>query len=134
MKNRLRKLRQRKGLTLEEETKLLAETVSLRLSPDALAKYERGDREPKLETWESLANFFNFPVGYVQGIRELGNWETIQNMLEETRFCDDVKKDVYLRNHFIDLFSTLVDKNEELERRIEDLEDPEKFDRDTGDL
>ncbi|MDK6868789.1 helix-turn-helix domain-containing protein [Lactobacillus paragasseri] len=45
---RLRKLRQEKKLTLKEVSQKL-NNYGLDLSPDALAKYERGDREPKLE-------------------------------------------------------------------------------------
>ncbi|MDN7145356.1 helix-turn-helix transcriptional regulator [Liquorilactobacillus mali] len=67
MGNRLRKLRKLKGLTLQEETKLLAKMVDLNLSPDTISKYERGDREPKLATWTKFANFFDVSLGYLQG-------------------------------------------------------------------
>lgn len=35
-----------------------------------MAKYERGDREPKLEMWHELARFFNVSVPYLQGFDE----------------------------------------------------------------
>lgn len=61
---RLRKLRQEKKLTLKEVSQKL-NNYGLDLSPDALAKYERGDREPKLETWQELADFFEVSVPYL---------------------------------------------------------------------
>ena len=67
MQNRLKELRHEKNLTLKEVSSQL-EQNNLRISPDALAKYERGDREPKLDTWQKLADFFNVPVDYLLGI------------------------------------------------------------------
>ena len=64
--NRLRELRKEKKLTLKEVSSQL-EQNNLKISPDALAKYERGDREPKLETWQKLADFFDVPISYLQG-------------------------------------------------------------------
>lgn len=66
MKNRLKELRHEKNLTLKEVSSQL-EQNNLKISPDALAKYERGDREPKLETWQKLADYFNVSVPYLQG-------------------------------------------------------------------
>lgn len=40
----------------------------VKISPDALAKYERGDREPKIDTWQKLADFFKVPNEYLMGI------------------------------------------------------------------
>lgn len=65
--NRLRELRKEKKLTLKEVSSQL-EQNNLKISPDALAKYERGEREPKLETWQKLADFFGVSVPYLQGI------------------------------------------------------------------
>ena len=59
--NRLRELRKEKKLTLKEVSSQL-EQNNLKISPDALAKYERGDREPKLETCQKLADFFDVSV------------------------------------------------------------------------
>ena len=67
--NRLRELRKEKKLTLKEVSSQL-EQNNLKISPDALAKYERGDREPKLETWQKLADFFGVSVPYLQGIEK----------------------------------------------------------------
>lgn len=67
MKNRLKELRKEHGLTLKEVSCELDQN-KVKISPDALAKYERGDREPKIDTWQKLADFFNVPVDYLLGI------------------------------------------------------------------
>lgn len=68
MSNRIRQLRESHNLTLLNLSKKLQTEADLKLSPDAIAKYERGDREPKLETWKELASFFGVSVPYLQGI------------------------------------------------------------------
>lgn len=68
MANKIRELRQERNLTLPQFSAQLKETQNLDITSDALSKYERGDREPKLETWEKLANFFNVSTSYLQGI------------------------------------------------------------------
>lgn len=70
--NRLKELRQRKKLTFKELSKKLQED-GIRISSDSLAKYERGDREPKIDKWQALADFFNVSVPYLQGIDDKPN-------------------------------------------------------------
>ena len=70
--NRLKELRQRKNLTFKELSKKLQED-GIRISSDSLAKYERGDREPKIDKWQALADFFNVSVPYLQGIDDKPN-------------------------------------------------------------
>lgn len=67
--NRIRKCRQNKKLTLKQLSEELAKQ-DLKISADALGKYERGEREPKLETWIKLADFFDVPVSYLQGLSD----------------------------------------------------------------
>lgn len=62
--NRIAELRKKKKLSqaqLAKETGLTRQAVSL---------YEIGKREPKLETWIKLADFFDVSVSYLQGISE----------------------------------------------------------------
>lgn len=66
--NRIREIRENKKLSLKKTTELLKSNDLLTLTPDALAKYERGDRQPNEPTWQALANFFNVSVPYLQGI------------------------------------------------------------------
>ena len=53
MQNRLKELRHKKNLTLRE----LGEKVGMRNS--TLSQYETNKREPKLETWQKLADLKN---------------------------------------------------------------------------
>lgn len=68
MVNKLRSLRRKEGLTLREAVKEINEKTDLLISPDTLAKYERGVREPKLAVWQKLADFYNVSILYIQGI------------------------------------------------------------------
>ncbi|GAB5055483.1 hypothetical protein PESHB5_19820 [Pediococcus parvulus] len=62
IQNKIRELRKNEGLTLNE----FSSRVNI---PRAnLSRYERGDREPKLATWEKLADFFQVSVPYIQGL------------------------------------------------------------------
>ena len=70
--NRIRECRRNKKLTLKQLSKELAKK-KFKISADALGKYERGEREPKLETWLKLANFFNVSVAYLMGLNNSPN-------------------------------------------------------------
>ncbi|MDI6522035.1 helix-turn-helix domain-containing protein [Leuconostoc suionicum] len=70
MTNNIREERQKKGITLETMSEELS-SQGLKISADGLAKYERGIREPKLETWKKLADYFGVSVSYLQGISDI---------------------------------------------------------------
>ena len=62
--NRLKELRNQGKLTLddiEEKTGIKRGTYS---------NYENGKTEPKMETWNRLADFFNVSIPYLQGLPE----------------------------------------------------------------
>lgn len=61
MQNRIKELRQAKGLSLRD----MSEKINM--SYITISQYERGKREPKLETWQKLADFFGVSVPYLQG-------------------------------------------------------------------
>lgn len=61
MKNRIKKLRENKKLTLVELSK------KVQIPNNTLSQYENEKRKPKLETWQVLANFFNVSVEYLKG-------------------------------------------------------------------
>lgn len=61
MKNRIKQLRKEKHLTL----KALGERIGM--PNNTLSQYETGKRNPKIETWQALADFFNVSVPYLQG-------------------------------------------------------------------
>jgi transcriptional regulator with XRE-family HTH domain len=60
--NKIASLRKEKELTL----KAFGKAVGMR--DNTLSRYETGKREPKLATWQKLADFFGVSVGYLQGI------------------------------------------------------------------
>ena len=59
--NRFAELRKEKGLTLQQ----VADAIGV--GNNTISRYETGKREPKLETWLKLADFFDVPVTYLQG-------------------------------------------------------------------
>lgn len=91
--NRLKELRQRKNLTFKELSKKLQED-GIRISSDSLAKYERGDREPKIDKWQALANFFDVTVPYLQGIDDKPNTGYSKDYIYKQ--LDDAYKEDYL--------------------------------------
>ena len=56
MQNRIKELRLKYNLTLKELSQQL-KNIGFNISPDSLAKYERGDRNPKIEKWQEIAFF-----------------------------------------------------------------------------
>lgn len=65
MSNRLRELRNEQGLTLKELGKKTG------LAPNTISQYETGNREPKLKTWQKLADYFDVTVPYIQGVSDV---------------------------------------------------------------
>lgn len=61
MKNRIKELRQKNNLTLKE----LGQKVGM--ANNTLSQYETGKRQPNIETWQKLADYFNVSVPYLQG-------------------------------------------------------------------
>ena len=71
--NRIKELRNKKGLSQKEFAKAFSEFVKedseiKSVSYATISRWERGENEPKLETWVKLADFFNVSVPYLQGI------------------------------------------------------------------
>lgn len=77
MQNRLKEIREEKGLTLDEiqnQTGIKRGTYN---------NYENGVTEPKLDTWRKIADFFNVPVDYLLGISEDRSTLTIDDLNPE---------------------------------------------------
>ena len=88
---RLRELRKEKKLTLKEVSSKL-EQNNLKISPDALAKYERGEREPKLDTWQKLADFFRVSVPYLQGISKVKDANAFDDFQKFLRSLSEIRR------------------------------------------
>ena len=80
---RLRDLRKSRGLSqqkLADYTKVTKSSINM---------YERGEREPSLETIEMFADFFNVDMDYIIGTSEIPNkalvtdWGMMQQFNEE---------------------------------------------------
>lgn len=63
---RLRELRKEKKLTLRQLSDELAK-MNFKISADSLGKYERGERNPKLDKAIEIATYFHVPVSYLLG-------------------------------------------------------------------
>lgn len=77
MKNRIKQLRKEKHLTL----KALGEQIGM--PNNTLSQYETGKRNPKIETWQALADFFEVSVPYLQGELAYGNLTPEGKKLED---------------------------------------------------
>lgn len=71
--NRIKELRNEKGLSQKEFAKAFSDFVKndktiKSVSYATISRWERGENEPKLETWVKLADFFDVPVLYLQGV------------------------------------------------------------------
>ena len=61
MKNRIKELRLKNHLTLRRLGK------ELDMYDSRISQYETGKRQPNIETWQKLADYFNVSVPYLQG-------------------------------------------------------------------
>lgn len=64
MGNRIRELRTEKNISQQK----LADEISV--TRQAISLFEKGERDPKLETWIKLAKHFGVHVGYLRGIED----------------------------------------------------------------
>lgn len=92
--NRLKELRIKHGLNQKEVADALDTTQQ------AISNYERGDREPKMETWQKLADYFDVSVPYIRGDINTELIAKIAKMIFLTHATDF---DVYLNQN--DLFT-----------------------------
>lgn len=64
MKNRLKELRKENRLTQKE----LAQQLGC--SRQAITWYETEKRQPRIETWQKIADFFHVPTEYLMGLTD----------------------------------------------------------------
>ncbi|MDD1406492.1 helix-turn-helix transcriptional regulator [Limosilactobacillus reuteri] len=81
--NRIAELRKERELTIQQ----VADGIGV--SNGTISRYEKGTREPKLETWIKLSDFFNVPVSYLQGLSDFDDLSLFLNMKD---WLDKVSK------------------------------------------
>ena len=84
--NRIKEIRQEKKLSQKDLAK------KLNISQQAISLYEKGDREPKLETWQKLADFFGVSVPYLQGISKVRDANAFDDFQKFLRSLSEIKK------------------------------------------
>lgn len=68
--NRILELRKKNNYTLADVAKVLG------VGTNTISRYETGKREPKIETWDKLAMFFQVPTSYLMGLsNDINGWD-----------------------------------------------------------
>lgn len=85
--NRIKELREKNNLTLRGLGK------EINMSSSRISQYETGKREPKIETWNKLAEYFNVPTSYLMGLSDdVNGWK---EWAENTGYSvNQIKKEV----------------------------------------
>lgn len=84
--NRIKELREQRNLTLRDLSRKVG------ISFGALGNYENERREPKLDTWKKIANYFGVSVGYLQGLTSVETpYTELQNKAEVAPIIDKIK-------------------------------------------
>lgn len=84
--NRIKEIRQEKNLSQTDIAKALGVTRQ------AISLYEKGDREPKLETWRKLADFFGVSVPYLQGISKVKDANAFDDFQKFLRSLSEIRR------------------------------------------
>lgn len=92
--NRIKELREKNNLTLRGLGK------EINMSSSRISQYETGKREPKLETWKKLADFFNVSVPYLQGIEDKHNNGYSKEYIY--RCLDNAYKEPYVKGYEVE--------------------------------
>ncbi|SPS07292.1 helix-turn-helix transcriptional regulator [Latilactobacillus sakei] len=111
MTNNIRKLR------LEQNVSQTDLAKSLNISRQAISNYEKGLREPRLEAWKKLADYFDVPVSYLQGVDGVHINDLIKSLwvLWSTAYENTIQ-------YFSDYTNFIGKKSSKLEQ-LEDLDD-----------
>lgn len=111
--NRIKEVRKKKGLSLQQ----VADAVGL--GNNTISRYETGKREPKLETWQALANFFDVTVPYLQGIDDKPNTGYSKDYIY--KLLDDAYKEPYVKGYEIEppFTNPVLSAKEEIEKYCE---------------
>lgn len=71
-RNRINEMRTKKGLSQKEFAKAFSDFIKndenvKSVSYATISRWERGENEPKIETWNKLSDYFHIPVSYLRG-------------------------------------------------------------------
>ena len=138
--NRIKELRNEKGLSQKEFAKAFSDFVKndktiKSVSYATISRWERGENEPKLETWFKLSDFFDVPVSYLQGIGNSRDYEQNINSFKKDLYksiSDNLKKQLGTNNeqltytfasvfveHFVNIFDAAI-KNVDMGTYLKD--------------
>lgn len=119
--NRIKELREKNEVSQSNVAKAVG------ITRQAVSLYEKGEREPKLETWQKLADFFGVSVQYLQGISDVPNANSsLAAQTSEALFqaVGNQKKDQPIDFELVDRLITMAASAksvEELEKKVEPL-------------
>lgn len=88
--DRLKLLRRESGLSQMDFAKQLG------LSKSSVNMYERGEREPSLETLEAIADYFNVDMDYLLGKSEHRNKNQWLKSIDQSTDLEKLRKDVQI--------------------------------------
>lgn len=87
MKNRILELRKKNNYTLAVVAKAIG------VGTNTISRYETDKREPKIETWQALADFFEVSVPYLQGELSYSDLTPEEQKLED-RLSRTINNDI----------------------------------------
>ena len=87
MDNRLKKLR------LEKNNSQQKKSNEIGVNMKANSLFEKGEREPRLETWIKLAKYFDVPKEYLQGSMSYSEYKKLKESRDKTfYYVDKIEK------------------------------------------
>ena len=108
--NRIKLLREEKGLKQDELSKILG------VSPSAIGMYERDEREPNDDITLKLAEFFNVTTDYLLGKSDNRNIENIRDNFKIELSTKEYKNITDEQKKQIEDFAKFILKNNKKEQ------------------
>ena len=122
--NRLKELRQEKGISLTKLSEILEEKYDISVSTSQLMYYEKGVTEPRnKQVWKKLADYFGVSEVYLLG------YSSVKNEVDlKVAVLDEMLKKLLLIKdngpNLLDLgLATAIAEIESFKREIEDQKD-----------
>ncbi|MFC6178653.1 helix-turn-helix domain-containing protein [Weissella sagaensis] len=122
--NRLKTIRKKLGASQIDVANAIG------ISQQAYARYENEQREPKLETWQKLADYFHVSIGYIQGLYDKNETETDKYLIDSIQQLSFEKSD---KEKITDIIFTLNERIEDLESKLNQMQHLEEYGYDRND-